>query len=127
MNLKETANELIQSFTDGLFPEPYEFTDRQIKSLARVRGVDADGTFAVAPMEQALIREYKLNIRYGENTWPAFAEVLREEKDLHFSKFSHHRESNMNWLKEAIANCLVVGISPEEIVEQAKIECGVPC
>ena len=47
--------------------------------------------------------------------------------DLHFSMFSGARESNMSWFKEAIATCLVVGIFPEKIVEQAQIECGIPC
>jgi hypothetical protein len=41
--------------------------------------------------------------------------------------FSGAGESNMSWFKEAIATCLVVGISPEKIVEQAQIECGIPC
>jgi hypothetical protein len=114
-------------FTWEIFPAPYTFTDQQIESIGNIAGVDTQGTFADAPMEQALLRQYKLDIRYGENTWPAFAEALREEKDLHFSMFSGARESNMSWFKEAIATCLVVGISPEKIVEQAKIECGIPC
>lgn len=108
-------------------PAPYTFTDQQIEAIGNIAGVDTQGKFADAPIEHALLREYKLEIRNGENTWPAFAGALREEKDLHFSKFSGARESNMSWFKEAIANCLVVGISPEKIVEQAKIECGIPC
>jgi hypothetical protein len=127
MTPDNTANEIIDWFTRGIFPAPYAFTDHQIESIGSIAGVDTQGTFADAAMEQALLREYNLAIRYGENTWPAFDEALREEKDLHFSMLSGARESNMSLFKEAIANCLVVGISPEKIVEQAQIECGIPC
>jgi hypothetical protein len=127
MKLDNTANEIIDWFTRGVFPAPYTFTDQQIESIGNIVGVDTQGTFADTPMEQSLIREYKLDVRHGENTWPAFAEALREEKDLHCSMFSGARESNMRWLKEALANCLAMGISPDEIVEQAQIECGIPC
>jgi hypothetical protein len=127
MKPDNTTNEILDWFTRGIFPTPYTFTDQQIESVGNIAGVDARGTFADAPMEQALLREYKLNIRNGENTWPAFAEALRDEKDIHFSRFSGARESSMKCFKEAIANCLVFGVSPEEIVEQAKNECAIPC
>ena len=127
MKHDKTANEIIDWFTRGIYPAPYTFTDQQIESMSNITGIDTQGTFADAPMERALVREYRLNVRQGENTWPGFARALREEKDLHLSKFSGERESNMRWLKEAIANCLVVGVPPERIVEQAKTECGIPC
>lgn len=117
LKLDNTAIEIIRWFTRGIYPTPYTFSDQQIESIGNIAGVDMKGTFADAPMEQALICEYKLDIRHGENTWPAFAGVLRDEREIHLSKFAGAREGNMSWFKEAIANCLVVGISPEKIVE----------
>ena len=93
MKPDNSVNEIIDWFTRGIFPAPYTLTNQQIESIGNISGVDALGTFADAPMEQALLREYKLDIRYGENTWPAFAEALREEKEIHLSVFSGARYS----------------------------------
>jgi hypothetical protein len=125
MKLDDDANEILDWFTRDIFPAPYTFTDQQIESVRNIAGVDAQGTFADAPMEQAILREYKLDIRQGENTWPAFAAALRDEKDIYFSRFSGARQSSMSCFKEAIANCLAFGMSPETLLEEARIECGI--
>jgi hypothetical protein len=127
MKANNTANEILDGFTRGIFPTAYTFTDQQIEAVRNIAGVDSKGTFADGPMEQALLREYKLYPRNGENSWPAFAEAIAEDKLLHLSMFSRARERSMSSFKEDIANCLAFGMSPEEIIEQAKIECGIAC
>ena len=64
---------------------------REIQAIATIRGIDSQGTFADAPMEQSLICKYKLNVARGENKWPVFAQVLQEEKLTHFSRFTHEK------------------------------------
>jgi hypothetical protein len=126
MQANDTVNEVLDGFTRGIFPTAHTFTEQQIEAIRNIIGVDSRGTFADAPMEQALLCEYKLDARSGENTWPALAEAIREDKRLHLSRFSGARERNVNSFKENIANCLTFGMSPDEIVEQAKIACGIP-
>ena len=118
--LKKAANEIIDMFNRGIFLPPLMFTNQQRAAIANIAGVDAEGTFADGPMEEALIREYKLDIRYGENTWPAFAEVLRQEKNDRLCILSGERKDHLRWLQNAVGSCLAVGIDREEIVEVAE-------
>jgi hypothetical protein len=61
-------------------------------------------------MEQSLICRYKLDAGRGENTWPAFAKVLKDE-----------RNRALGQLNEAIAWRLTVGVTHEQISEQLVI------
>jgi len=118
--LKKAANEIIEMFNRGNFPCPLMFTNMQREAIATIAGVDSEGRFADGPMEEALIREYKLDIRYGENTWPKFAEVLQQEKDNRLGIFSGEKGNQLRWLQNAVGSCLAVGIDREEIVEVAE-------
>jgi len=118
MTFENAANQVIETFNRGIFPAPHEFSNAEIESIATIQGIDSQGTFADAPMEQSLICEYKLNVASGENKWPVFAKVLQEEKSIHFSQFSSLKPGAIKQLNEAIAVCLTVGITREEISEQ---------
>ncbi len=118
--IKKATKEIIDMFNRGIFLPPLMFTNLQREAIANIAGVDSAGTFADGPMEEALIREYKLDIRYSDNTWPAFAEVLRQEKEDHLCIFSGERKDHLRWLQNAVGSCLVLGIDREEIVEVAE-------
>ena len=118
--LKKAANEIIDMFNRGIFYPPFMFTNLQREAIANIPGIDVEGTFADGPMEQALIREYKLDIGRGENTWPAFAEALQQEKEDRVMRFSSERKQHLEWLQNAVGFCLTVGIDREEIVEVAE-------
>jgi hypothetical protein len=118
MTFENAANQVIESFNRGIFPAPHEFSNAEIEAIATIRGIDSQGTFADAPMEQSLICEYKLYAANGENKWPVFAKVLQEEKSIHFSQFSSLKPGAIKQLNEVIAMCLMFGITHEEISEQ---------
>jgi hypothetical protein len=106
MTFENTTERTIKSFNCGVFPEPHEFTDLEIEAIASISGTDPTGTFADTPMEQSLIRRYKLEAEFGEHTWPGFAELLRHEKSAHLEYSSREKKFalEVNRLKEAIAN-----------------------
>lgn len=118
MTFENAANQVIESFNRGIFPASHEISNAEIEAIATIRGIDSQGSFADAPMEQSLICKYKLNVARGENKWPVFAQVLQEEKSTHFSRFTHEKPRAINQLNEAIAVCITVGITREEISEQ---------
>ncbi len=119
MTLDKTTERIIESFNRGIFLEPQEFTDQEIRAIAAIPGIDSQGTFADAPMEQSLIRFHQLEVNCGENTWPAFAKVLHKEKSTYYAHFPPSMEdSALDQLNEAIAACLSLGIPREHIVEE---------
>jgi hypothetical protein len=107
--------DILDSFYSGFFPDPYTFTDSQIAAIAQVPGEDETGTFADAPMENALIHAYKLHPERNENTWPAFSFALKEEKWMFRSKFEGARKGELDHLAEAVATCVALGASREEV------------
>jgi hypothetical protein len=118
MTIENATGRMIESFNCGTFPEPHEFTDQQIEAIAAMPGIDPYGTFADSPLEQSLMRRYDLEESRGENTWPALAEMLREEKSGYFARIpSIWRDLAWNQLNEAIAACLSLGISRDEMSE----------
>lgn len=88
MMVERSAEQIMGTFQRGIFPEPHEFTDSEIQTIAKTPGIDKNGTFADAPLEQTLIRLYGLVGECGDTTWPAFATMLREEKMAHYSRFT---------------------------------------
>lgn len=120
MTIEKTTERIIESFNRGIFLEPQEFTDHEIRAIAAIPGIDSNGTFSDAPMEQSLIRFHQLDVDRGENTWPAFAKVLHKEKFTYYAHFPPSMEdSALDQLNEAIAACLSLGIPQEQIVEEA--------
>jgi hypothetical protein len=118
MTFEDLTKRLIESFNRFIFPAPLEFTDLEVEAIATIPGIDLNGTFADAPMERALMRRYDLEVDRGENTWPAFASTLREEKTLHFEYLTFERQFaiKLRQINEAKADCRRWGISPERII-----------
>lgn len=120
MQFANSTEQIVNGFRQGIFPNSHEFTDQQIKAISEIPGTDRSGMFADEPMEQALIRRYGLGS--GENTWPMFAEVLGEEKSTHCARFSaQSRRKSLDWLREAIQECLFMGIARERIQEEVEL------
>ena len=123
MNTTKPIESILKSFNLGTFPPPYEFSDQEIEEIAAVPGTDPLGTFADAPMERALMSRYKLDLDLGENTWPAFALVLREEKAQRaaFIESEKRYAFHLNQIKEAIADCQSIGIPCKELAQKVAI------
>lgn len=112
MTFEDLRAGMIESFNRGIFPQPIEFTDLQIEAIATTPGIDLNGTFLDAPMERSLMRRYDLEADRGENTWPAFASVLREEKLERLKLLNSERKHALllNKFNEARANLVLLKI-----------------
>lgn len=123
---------LIEKFSEGIFPLPHEFSDREITTIGQWGGLDDDGTFGVfrdEPQSRTedyrIIEEYKLDVAAGENTWSRFAAILKSRKELWAQ--SHPKDAALlhgrELLEEAVEKCAIAGMTESEIMTETQRWC----
>lgn len=131
--------QLQDKFNSGIFPNPREFSDREITVISQWGGLDSEGTFGVHRGEKPdpryqdqdyrIIKEYKLDVSAGENTWPKFAAMLKSGKEAWAQ--DHPKEAarlqGKEALEAAVERCAVAGMTEEEIMTTTQQWCSEIC